>query len=229
MFRIGTVPYHVAEPLTKGLVDNKNVELHIAPPSELAQLLKEDKVDCALASSILCLNQSEYFFWADGPVIASIGKIRSVLLMLNPKCNSIEDVKVWAADPHSKTGRELAKIVLEKNNVDARMVEVKDGIKFNDELDAIQIIGDPALNALREKPQWQAIDLGEEWQKITNLPFIFAGWIFKDAEKFKEIAPLLEIGDYEIHNDYRESGLSYKLDASQVELGLQKFAEWISS
>ena len=130
MFRIGTVPYHVAEPLTKGLVDNKNVELHIAPPSELAQLLKEDKVDCALASSILCLNQSEYFFWADGPVIASIGKIRSVLLMLNPKCNSIEDVKVWAADPHSKTGRELAKIVLEKNNVDARMVEAKDCLLY---------------------------------------------------------------------------------------------------
>ena len=61
------------------------------------------------------------------------------------------------------------------------------------------------------------------------MPFIFAGWIFKDAEKFKKIAPLLEIDDYEIHDDYKDSGLNYKLDANQVELGLQKFAEWISS
>ena len=230
MFRIGTVPYQVAQPLTAGLAGRDDIELVVAPPAQLAEMLASDRLDCALASSVLSLGDSDLFLWADGPVVASIGSIKSVLLMLRPGCNSLSGVKRWAADPNSHTGRALAGIVLTQNKVDAVMVDVE-GDAFDTEagVDAVQIIGDPALDAVAKYSDWTVIDLGDEWYRLTNLPFVFAGWLFKDADKFSDIAPLLEVTAESNCAAYAESGLHYHLDVKQIEMSLQQFAQWISS
>ncbi|MFT7517251.1 MAG: chorismate dehydratase [Myxococcota bacterium] len=227
MFRIGTVPYQVAQPLTAGLDSNPSVELIIAPPAQLAEMLANEQLDCALASSVLSLGDSDFSIWADGPVIASIGSIKSVLLMLRPGCKSLSAVKTWCADPHSRTGRKLAEIVLRESKIDALMRECDIDEAFAGDADAVQIIGDPAFAAIEKYPEWTVIDLGEEWFKLTHLPFVFAGWIFKDATRFAEIAPLLSVTAESNCPAYAGSGLQYHLELSQVELSLQQLAQWI--
>ena len=227
MHRIGTVPYRVAKPLTEGLADNCDVELTIATPAVLAEMLANDQLDCALASSVLSLGDSNFHIWAAGPVIASIGSIKSVLLMLRPGCKSLSDVKTYSADPNSHTGRALADIVLRQSRVDARMIEGDGGDPFATDVDAVQIIGDPALAAVDTHADWTVIDLGSEWYRLTNLPFVFAGWLFKDIDKFTEIAPLLEVTAESNCKAYDGSGLHYHLEVQQIEMSLQQFAQWI--
>ncbi len=217
----------MAHPLTEGLADHCDVELTIATPAVLGEMLANDELDCALASSVLSLGDSDLHIWADGPVIASVGAIKSVLLMLRPGCDSLSDVKRWSADPSSRTGRALAEVVLRQSKIEAQMVEGDCEDPFAADVDAVQIIGDPALEAVAEHTDWTVVDLGTEWQRLTNLPFVFAGWLFKDTVKFTEIAPLLAVTAKLNCADYENSGLHYHLDVQQVELSLQQFAQWI--
>ncbi|MDP6962708.1 MAG: hypothetical protein QGF46_00920 [Planctomycetota bacterium] len=227
MYRIGTVPYRVAKPLTAGLDEDPQVELVHACPAKLADMLANDQLDCALASSVLCLGESDFQLWADGPVIASVGAIKSVLLFLRPGIDSINDIKIYSADPNSRTGRALTQIVLKQSKVAATMIEGDEKNPFALDVDAVQLIGDPALDASSTHPDWKIIDLGSEWRRLTNLPFVFAGWIFKDQSTFAEIAPLLDLNSDEISDEYSDSGLTYHLPLKEIELSLQQLAQWI--
>lgn len=194
MFRIGTVPYLVARPLTDGLELDSSVQLTVAPPSELATLLQEGELDLALASSILALGNDALNFWAEGPVIACDGPIQSVLLFLAPNIRSPVQIKSLALDPHSRTGRELARICLrDAVGVEPETIQVSSGEDpFECGADAIQLIGDPALLATQTHPDWEIIDLGETWKSLTRLPFVFAGWISRPGFAPEDAAPLLE-------------------------------------
>ncbi len=183
-WRVGTVPYLVAQPLTDGLLDHDQIDLVVAPPAELAEGLRCGYLDVALASSAITLGASELSFWHEGPVIASDGPIRSVLLFLRPGIDDLSGVNSWYADPHSRTGRALAGIVLAGNGaINAVRHEVPGDDPFGDALafgvDAVQLIGDPAILATSVQPDWKVIDLGVSWQQLTRLPFVFAGWILR--------------------------------------------------
>jgi predicted solute-binding protein len=183
-WRVGTVPYLVAQPLTDGLLEHEQIDLVVAPPAELAEGLRCGYLDTALASSAITLGASELSFWHEGPVIASDGPIRSVLLFLRPGLEQLSEVQSWYADPHSRTGRALAGIVLAGNGaISAVRHEVPGDDPFGDALafgvDAVQLIGDPALLASSRQKGWKIIDLGVSWQELTRLPFVFAGWILR--------------------------------------------------
>jgi chorismate dehydratase len=57
--------------------------------------------------------------------------------------------------------------------------------------DAALLIGDPAFDADHEALGLQKIDLGEEWNRMTGLPFIYAAWTGRagaaDAEAVKTL------------------------------------------
>lgn len=180
-WRIGTVPYRVAQPLTLGLAEHPEVELTVAPPAQLAAMLRAGELDVALASSVLAVGEDALPIWDAGPVIASAGPVRSVLLMVRPGV-APNSIRHWIADPHSRTGQALATIALTEHlQVDAHRMEANGEELFTaaDHLhaDAVQVIGDPALRALIERPDWTVIDLGEVWHQLTGLPFVFAGWV----------------------------------------------------
>lgn len=193
-WRIGTVPYRVARPLTLGLDADPRVELIAAPPARLAALLRDGELDLALASSVLATGREPLEIWDEGPVIASDGPVRSVQLFLRPGVAPAQ-VKRWMADPDSRTGQALAALALrEVYGAEAERVEPvmppghedtppRSGapdpfaLAERQDVDAVQLIGDPALAALRERPDWTPLDLGEAWREATGLPFVFAGWI----------------------------------------------------
>ncbi len=184
LWRVGTVPYLVAQPLADGLIDHPRIDLVEAPPAELAEGLRSGYLDAALASSVITLGDSDLRLWDEGPVIASDGPIRSVLLFLRPGLADLSEVQTWYADPHSRTGRALAGIILAGNGAAAAVrQECPSSEPFESAVrhgvDAVQLIGDPALAASSLQGGWKIIDLGVSWQELTRLPFVFAGWILR--------------------------------------------------
>ena len=195
MLRVGTVPYLVARPLTEGLAERPGVALTAAPPAELAGLLAAGELDVALASSVLAVEDPRFRLWTEGPVIASDGPVRSVLLLLRPGLPGPGAVERVALDPHSRTGRALARIVLrERWGAEPEAIEAAAGEAAfaPGGADAVQRIGDPALVAAAARPDWGLVDLGEEWRLLTGLPFVFAGWIGRPGFDPAEAAPVLE-------------------------------------
>ncbi len=231
-WRIGTVPYRVAQPLTLGLAEHAEVELTIAPPAQLAAMLRADELDVALASSVLAVGEDALPIWNAGPVIASAGPVRSVLLMVRPGVEPTS-IRHWVADPHSRTGQALASIALREHlQVDAHRLEAHGEELFAaaDHLhaDAVQVIGDPALRALIERPDWTVIDLGEVWHQRTGLPFVFAGWVSAPGAEPTAAAQIL--------SEAAERGLAARtqiadqaaLDSSvEAELGVDFFRHYL--
>jgi len=198
-WRVGTVPYLVAKPLTAGLAEDPRIELLAAPPATLAKGLYDGSLDIALASSVLALADPPLEMWADGPVIAGDGAIRSVLLFLAPGVEGPEHIRNWFADPHSRTGRRLTQWLLRHawNNAAANGQEVApDQCAFAAAqaagIDAVQLIGDPALEACRTHPEWTIIDLGLAWREATTLPFVYAGWMHPLGAELGELGPILQ-------------------------------------
>src|SRR6267142_189113 len=74
-FRVGSVPYLNAVPLTRGLED----QIIFATPSRLAEMLRRDELDAALVSVTEVLFTNRYDV-LDGIAIASLGEVKSVLL-----------------------------------------------------------------------------------------------------------------------------------------------------
>ncbi len=183
VLRVGTVPFLVARPLTDGLDRDPRVALSVAEPARLARGLADGSLDLALASSVLSAVPPHLPLWRDGPVIASRGPIRSVLLFLRPELRSPREVRRWTPDPSSRSGRALAGLLLrqlwETNAAAVECAEDADPFDAAEAAgtDAVQRIGDAALRACAERPAWRAIDLGAAWLELTGLPFVFAGWI----------------------------------------------------
>ena len=74
-FRVGSVRYLNAVPLTRGLED----EVTYTTPAKLAELLQRDELDAALVSVVEVLLHDRYDI-LDGIAIASLGEVQSVLL-----------------------------------------------------------------------------------------------------------------------------------------------------
>lgn len=198
-WRVGTVPYLVARPLTFGLAEHPQIDLLEAPPSELASMLRSGTLDVALASSVLALGSAPLKMWADGPVIASDGPIHSVLLFLAPGVKSPSDVGRWYADPFSRTGRRLTAWLMKNawNNESAEILEVPAGDDAFERaaaegVDAVQLIGDPALLAHQANPHWTAVDLGSAWKEAARKPFVFAGWMQRKGFEVGALGEILE-------------------------------------
>ena len=68
--RVGSVPYLNAVPLTRGLED----QIVFAPPSRLAELLREEKLDAALVSVTEVLFNDRYDV-LDNVAVASLGEV----------------------------------------------------------------------------------------------------------------------------------------------------------
>ena len=74
-FRVGSVKYLNAVPLTRGIED----QVVFATPARLAELLRRDELDAALVSTAEVLLTNRYDI-LDGIAIASLGEVYSVLL-----------------------------------------------------------------------------------------------------------------------------------------------------
>src|SRR5437660_3210409 len=103
-FRVGSVPFLNAVPLTRGLEE----QILFVTPSKLAEMLRRDELDAALVSVTEVLFNDRYDI-LDGIAVASLGEVKSVLLAHR---RPIEEVSEIFCDTASLTSVNLLRVLL---------------------------------------------------------------------------------------------------------------------
>ncbi len=153
-------------------------EFSYTVPSKCAQALLEGIADIGIIPSITYATIPGLAILPD-VVIASKNKVRSILLVHK---KPIEQVRTVALDTSSRTSVCLTKILLTKffSGPEREYVAMDpDPDQMLASCDAGLLIGDPALRVNRA--QYQALDLAEEWHRLTGKPFVFAFWAIRMA------------------------------------------------
>lgn len=227
------MPYLNAVPLTRGIES----ELIFAPPSKLAEQLREGKLDAALVSITEVLFNDCYDV-LDGIAIASLGEVYSVLLAHK---KPLEEVKEVFCHTASLTGLNLLKVLLAERNLFPEFKPLENH-KAAAEKDFVLLIGDPAIDFQRSSHTHEIFDLGAEWTEMTNLPFVYAVWALRrgidNLELRRELREAKSFGietidaiietreeyDEDFRRDYFEWNIQYHL-ASDEKRGIEKFCE----
>jgi chorismate dehydratase len=169
-FRVGSVPYLNAAPLTRGLDD----QILFAPPSELAGKLRADELDAALLSVTEVLLTDRYDI-LDGIAVASLGEVKSVFLAHR---QPLEEIKEIYCDKASLAGLHLLKVLLAERGLKAAFLPLP-SYEQASSLPNVFLIGDQAIEFSRAPHEHEIWDLGTAWNDLTNLPFVFAVWALR--------------------------------------------------
>lgn len=174
--RLGAVAYLNARPLVYGLELKSDLfSVRFDVPSRCAALLHEGSIDVGMIPSIEYLRGHESYRIVPGCAIASAGAVASVALFTT---RPVEQIRSIAADTSSRTSNGLLRVLCaEAFGVDPAFVPMAPRI---DEMlvtcDAALLIGDPALFLDHAARGLLKVDLGAEWVKLTQLPFVWAFW-----------------------------------------------------
>jgi chorismate dehydratase len=232
-FRIGSVPYLNAVPLTRGIES----ELIYATPSKLAEQLRAGELDAALVSITEVLFHDGYDI-LDGISIASLGEVYSVILAHKKPLEKATEI---FCDTASLTGLNLLKVLLAERGVFPEFKPL-DNYKAAREKDFVLLIGDPAIDFQRSRHKHEIFDLGAAWTEMTRLPFVYAVWALRrgienldlrrelrEAKNFgiETIDAIIETReeyDEDFRRDYFEWNIQYHL-ATDEKRGIEKFCE----
>jgi chorismate dehydratase len=232
-FRIGSVKYLNAAPLTRGIES----EVMFATPARLAEMLRRDELDAALVSITEALLNDRYDI-LDGIAIASLGEVFSVLLAHRAPLEKITEV---FCDTASLTSVNLLKVLLAEKKMFPQFKPLEN-YAAAPQHDAVLLIGDPAIDFQRAAHAHEIFDLGVAWTELTNLPFVYAIWALRrgienqelrrklrEAKKFgletlDYIIETREEYDENFRRDYFEWHIHYHL-ADDERRGIAKFCE----
>jgi chorismate dehydratase len=172
--RLGAVGYLNARPLVYGLDVAPRFSLRYDVPSECAGLLHDGAIDVGLIPSIEYLRGGPYRIVPDLS-IASRGPVASVAIYTT---KPMREVRSIALDTSSRTSVALVSVLC------ARLFKIQplferrgpDLPAMLEHCDAALIIGDYALLLDHSTARVEKIDLGDAWQTLTGLPFVYAFW-----------------------------------------------------
>lgn len=175
--RIGCVKYLNALPLIRGWPD----EVEFDHPSALCKRLANGQLDVALLSSFEFLRNPVYRI-VDEVSISSDGPVYSVVVAHRCDISEIEEIEL---DPASQTAVNLLRCLLAELGFNPRLVQRNTGVSpaVAESCSACRaqlLIGDQAIR-FREShaDEFQFWDLGEQWKKLTDLPFVYALWLIR--------------------------------------------------
>lgn len=234
-FRVGSVPYLNAAPLTRGLEE----QIHFAPPSVLAAMLQRDELDAALVSVTEVLFNDRYDI-LDGIAVASLGAVQSVLLAHRQPLQKIGEIH---CDTASLASVNLLKVLLAARGLHPALQPLPD-YETAAQRENVLLIGDQAIHFSRSNPPHDIWDLGAAWFELTGLPFVYAVWALRripnetlrkrlrEAKNFgldtldDIIASRTEF-DYAFRKDYLGWNIHYHL-GSDEKRGLARFVELLN-
>lgn len=169
-FRVGSVGYLNAVPLTRGLEE----EVLFATPARLAEMLRRDELDAGLVSVVEALFSDRYDI-LDGIAIASLGEVKSVLLAHR---RPLEEAREVFCDTASLTSVELVRVLLAERGLKPE-IKALQSYDFAALPDYALLIGDRALDFLLGPHEHEIWDLGAAWYELTTLPFVYAVWALR--------------------------------------------------
>ncbi|HWD19356.1 MAG TPA: menaquinone biosynthesis protein [Verrucomicrobiae bacterium] len=231
-FRVGSVPYLNAAPLTRGLED----QIVFLRPSELAEKLRADELDAGLVSVTEALFHDRYDI-LDGIAVAALGEVKSVFVAHRQPLEQIEEI---FCDTASLASFNLLKVLLVERGLTPKLSPLP-SYEGAAALDNVFLIGDRALDFVRAPHEHEIWDLGAAWYELTQLPFVYAVWALRripneplrrrlrEAKNFGMdtldyiIASQTQF-DYNFRKDYLTWHIHYHLGAEERR-GLARFME----
>ena len=177
-FRIGSVPYLNAAPLTRDI----DGELVFATPSKLAEMLRRDELEAALVSITEVLLNDRYDI-LDGVAIGSLGEVYSVILAHK---KPLAEAKEIFCDTASLTSVNLLKVLLAERGLKPKFKPLENYAAAK-EKDFVLLIGDPAIEFQRSSHAHEIFDLGLAWSEMTDLPFVYAVWALRRGIENQEL------------------------------------------
>lgn len=169
--RIGCVQYLNAKPLIEGYSGPVKMD----HPSSLARDMASEALDAALVPVFAALGARSYLL-VDDVAISSDGPVYSVFLAHR---KPVRDLRAISLDPASLTSVHLLKVLLaEYYQQPCEFLDEASGADSDGRL----LIGNQAIDFRRAAPVgWEYLDLGEEWQRQTGLPFVYALWLLSPS------------------------------------------------
>ena len=187
--RIGAVSYLNSRPLILALPQLvPEARITVDLPSRLADGLAAGQLDVALVPSIECFRNPEWTVVSDA-CVACDGPVRSVKLFGRVP---VDQIRTLALDEGSRTSAALVRILLkERFGLQPQLSRLPIGASLEDvEVDAVMLIGDRAMLPM-PGPYEFVWDLGDEWSRLTGLPFVFAMWIARSGIDLQNVAEVL--------------------------------------
>src|SRR6185436_11104128 len=145
-FRVGSVPYLNAVPLTRGLEE----QIIFMPPSQLADKLRRNELDAALVSVTEVLLNDRYDV-LDGIAVASLGEVKSVFLAHRQPLEQIAEV---FCDPASLTSVRLLQVLLAERGLKPVFKTLPD-YDSAPTVENVLLIGDRAIDFLRASHKYE--------------------------------------------------------------------------
>lgn len=187
MIKVGSVPYLNGKPLIYKLDENPDVVLIQEVPSRLAILLKEGIIAAGLVSTAACFMNPRLQIVPDISISCN-GPAQSVKLLYN---GELSDIRKVALDTSSITSVTLVKVILsERYGLHPEYIDMPPVVPaMLHTCDAAVVIGDTTMRL--PQGRWPELDLGEEWHKLTGLPFVFAAWTVNPELARHELTDIL--------------------------------------
>jgi chorismate dehydratase len=188
--RLGAVNYLNVRPLVHGLAGRTDVSLRFDVPSVCARLLDEGAIDLGMVPSITYLDRPGDRI-VPGICIASEGPVASVALFTR---RPIGEVRTIALDTSSRTSAALVRILCRRvfGIAPTFLPHEPDLGSMLASADAALLIGDPALFLDHQVHGADKIDLGEQWTRMTGLPFVWAFWAGRNDRHNAEVVTTLQ-------------------------------------
>ncbi len=153
------------------------IELVSLPPRAMAATVERGELDAGPLPLAEVLRLGDLLRPVGDFCIATSGRVKSVLLLSKLPVSQLGGRPV-AVTSHTATSIQLLRVLF------AERWHVQPGnyVETDEPHDAKLIIGDEALRHRRDHPGYSHVyDLGEEWQVLTGLPFVFAVWAMRSG------------------------------------------------
>ncbi|CAN5879979.1 hypothetical protein BH24ACI5_BH24ACI5_24090 [soil metagenome] len=173
--RLGAVDYLNARPLVHGLEKRPELfSLRFDPPSRCAVLLHDNEIDIGMIPAIEYCRGPEFCIVPEMGIV-SARTVASVAVFVK---KPVEQVRTIAVDTSSRTSNALLRILCrERFGIAPEFRPMPpDADAMLAVCDAALIIGDPALFLDPSAKGVVKLDLGEYWNDMTGLPFVWAFW-----------------------------------------------------
>jgi chorismate dehydratase len=170
--RLGIPSQLITRPLTDALRESRTWSLHQDIRPSLARHLRERELDAALLSPLDYAKESSDYCIVPEAVVASTGN-GSIVVRFR---EGIKHIGTLAVDPAFASEIILAKIILaEEFNLEPAILPMHASVDVMlQKADAALLTGDTAFQ------EWGAseniIDVVEEWNEMTGLPYVHALW-----------------------------------------------------
>lgn len=247
MIELCAVEYLNTKPFLEGITNKiaaENITVHLKIPSQCTEAFKKKECDIALipVGSLIDFNEIHVL---DKHCIGADGKVDSVFIFSQ---NPIEEIDNVILDFHSRSSNALSKVLM-KNHWKKEVNFIQADEKYISEIKgktAGVVIGD---RAIAEKSNFKYVyDLAEEWKKMTDLPFVFAIWVFRpQLFETDQLKSLQNAFDFGIHNmdsiaekwakqfqmstsdvqSYFKNSIDYNFDEKK-QIALRKYLKFVS-